>query len=51
MSYRLMTKQMTQVVTETGKRGAKKVWSRSGLGQLEFQVSHEGEESTTSLEI
>lgn len=43
MSYRLMIKQMTQVVTETGKRGTKKFWSRSGLVQLELEVSHEGE--------
>lgn len=41
----------TGKVTETQKTGTKEVWSRSGLGQLEFEVSHEGEESTTSSEI
>lgn len=46
-----MTKQMTLVVTETGNTGSKEVLSESGLGHLEFEVGHLGEECTTSLEI
>lgn len=46
-----MTKQMTLVFTEISNTGSKEVLSESGLGHLEFEVGHLGEECTTSLEI